>query len=312
MAIQTLSETMRIGVDVGGTKIEVIALDRSGKILFRQRRQTIRSYEGTLDVIRMLVGETEAHVGRPGTVGVGIPGTISPASGLVKNANSVWLNGKPFKADLEHLLQREVRVQNDANCLATSEATDGGGAGADVVFAAILGTGVGGGIHITGMTLSGANGIAGEWGHNPLPWPRPEELPGPPCYCGRNGCIETWVSGPGLEADYERTTATRVPARQIGGLAAEGNPIAQRCLDSYVDRLARSLAHIINILDPEAIVLGGGVSNIDLLYNRVPAAWGPYIFSNDVRTLLKRAVHGDSSGVRGAAWLWPLPSEAKA
>ena len=296
---------MRIGVDVGGTKLEVIAIDHDGREVLRRRMATPRgSYEGTLDAIRTLVLEAESEVG-PSTVGIGMPGTISPATGLVKNANSTWLNGQPFGRDLMRVLDRELRLANDANCLALSEATDGAAAGASPVFAVILGTGVGGGLAVHGQIVVGVNAIAGEWGHNPVPWPTAGEWPGPPCYCGRTGCIETLLSGPGFEADHAEQLGIRLRGVEIVAAAEAGDAAAAATLARYEERLARSLAAIINVLDPEVIVLGGGLSNIDRFYLSVPRLWESFVFSDRVDTRLVRAQHGDSSGVRGAAWLWP-------
>ena len=296
---------MRIGVDVGGTKLEVIAIDHDGREVLRRRMATPRgSYEGTLGAIRTLVLEAESEVG-PSTVGIGMPGTISPATGLVKNANSTWLNGQPFGRDLMRVLDRELRLANDANCLALSEATDGAAAGASPVFAVILGTGVGGGLAVHGQIVVGVNAIAGEWGHNPVPWPTAGEWPGPPCYCGRTGCIETLLSGPGFEADHAEQLGIRLRGVEIVAAAEAGDAAAAATLARYEERLARSLAAIINVLDPEVIVLGGGLSNIDRFYLSVPRLWEPFVFSDRVDTRLVRAQHGDSSGVRGAAWLWP-------
>jgi len=296
---------VRIGVDVGGTKLEVIAIDHDGREVLRRRMATPRgSYEGTLDAIRTLVLEAESEVG-PSTVGIGMPGTISPATGLVKNANSTWLNGQPFGRDLMRVLDRELRLANDANCLALSEATDGAAAGASPVFAVILGTGVGGGLAVHGQIVVGVNAIAGEWGHNPVPWPTAGEWPGPPCYCGRTGCIETLLSGPGFEADHAEQLGIRLRGVEIVAAAEAGDAAAAATLARYEERLARSLAAIINVLDPEVIVLGGGLSNIDRFYLSVPRLWEPFVFSDRVDTRLVRAQHGDSSGVRGAAWLWP-------
>jgi fructokinase len=288
---------VRIGIDLGGTKTEILVLDEnSGAELYRRRVPTERTYDGVLQGIRDLVLSAENQLGKGGTVGVGIPGTVSKDTGLIKNANSTWIIGKPLDRDLSELLEREVRLENDANCFAISEARDGAGAGADGVFGAILGTGAGAGIVVNGKCLAGVNGIAGEWGHNPLPWPGPDELPGRVCYCGKSGCIETWVSGTGFEADYFERTGQRKSAKEIASLSD--------ALARYVDRLARSLAHVINILDPDVIVLGGGMGNVAALYEEVPRVWGRYVFSDSVRTKLKPPVHGDSSGVRGAAWLW--------
>ncbi|MCP4697615.1 MAG: fructokinase [Gammaproteobacteria bacterium] len=297
---------MRIGVDLGGTKIEIIALDSQGKALLRKRVPAPHGeYAATLQTIAGLVREAEQSIGKQGSVGIAIPGTISPASGLVKNANSVWIIGEALDRDLSELLQRPVKLSNDANCFVLSEAVDGAGAGAEIVFGVIIGTGTGGGIVIRQQVLTGPNAIAGEWGHNPLPWPRADELPGPPCYCGKQGCIETWLSGPGMSLDYQRASGRTLKPPQIAALAETGDAPARECLARYVERLARGLASIINVLDPDVIVLGGGMSNISRLYAQVPANWTRYVFSDQVNTRLVRAVHGDSSGVRGAAWLWP-------
>ena len=293
---------MRIGVDLGGTKIEALALDPKGREVFRKRVLTPRGdYAATLDAVAALVKE----IG-PGTVGVGIPGALSRVTGLVKNANSTWLIGRPLKQDLERALGREVRLDNDANCFALSEAIDGAGQGAPVVFGVILGTGVGAGIVVERKVLVGRNAIAGEWGHNPLPLPVAADLPLPACYCGRAGCIETYLSGPGLERDHEQLTQEKVTARDI--VARDGE-----ALDRYIQRLARALAGVINLLDPDVIVLGGGMSNVERLYTEVPRRWARYVFSDHVATRLVRNAHGDSSGVRGAAWLWdePLGEEKK-
>ena len=296
---------MRIGIDLGGTKIEAIALDDDGGTLLRQRIASPREdYDATLEAVVSLVRKIEKDLADVGTIGVGIPGTISPASGLVKNANSTWLIGRPLAEDLTTRLGRPIRFANDANCFAVSEATDGAGAGAAVVFGVIVGTGTGGGIVVRGQLTAGPNGIAGEWGHNPLPWPGPDEWPGPPCYCGRRGCIETFLSGPGLARDYREPGAGNVSALDIAARAEKGEPQALACLDRYEDRMARALASVINVLDPDVIVLGGGLSNVDRLYQAVPRRWGPFVFSDRVDTRLVRAAHGDSSGVRGAAWLW--------
>jgi fructokinase len=297
---------IRLGVDLGGTKIEIIAIDETGRDLLRMRADTPRGdYYATLNGIAELVQRAEDMLGARGTVGIGIPGIESPVTGLVKNANSTWLIGRPLSADLERALARPVRLANDANCFAMSEAADGAGAGAHAVFGVILGTGVGGGIVIAGRPLTGANAIAGEWGHNPLPWPEDDERPGPACYCGRSGCIEQFLSGPGLAADFARATGeTRTPER-IAAASAEGHQEAGRTLARYENRLGRALASIINVLDPDVIVLGGGLSNIDRLYENVPALWDEWVFSDRVSTKLMKNRHGDSSGVRGAAWLWP-------
>jgi fructokinase len=296
--------TLRIGIDLGGTKIEAIALGADGAERFRRRVDTPRGdYDGTLRAIVDLVSAAEAEAGERGTVGIGMPGAISPATGLVKNANSTWLIGHPLDRDLERALARPVRLANDANCFALSEASDGAGAGAGVVFGVILGTGVGGGIVVDGRALAGANAIAGEWGHNLLPWPEPGEWPGPPCYCGRHGCIETFLCGRGLEAAYG---AGAPAARAIAAAAAAGDSRAAAAVDIYARRLAKALAGVINLLDPDVVVLGGGISNVESLYARVPELWSEWIFSDRVDTRLARARHGDASGVRGAAWLWPL------
>jgi fructokinase len=297
---------MRIGIDVGGTKIEGIALDADSRVLLRRRIAAPRDdYQQTLTAVAALVRDIERETGSTGTVGVGIPGAISPATGLVKNANSTWLNGRPLADDLPRVLGRPMRFANDANCFALSEATDGAAAGAAVVFGVIIGTGTGGGIVVNGRVLIGPNAIAGEWGHNPLPAPRPStECPGPACYCGRSGCIEQFLSGPALSRDYEASGGAALSATDIAARAAAGETLATAALARYEERLARALGSIINVIDPDVIVLGGGLSNIDRLYPSVPAQWAPYVFSDDVRTRLVRAVHGDSSGVRGAAWLW--------
>ena len=293
---------LRIGIDLGGTKTEAIALDRAtGAELLRRRVATERgSYDGTIRVIRELVEGIEGELGRGGTVGIGIPGTISPRTGLVKNANSTWLIGKPFDRDLVAALGRPVRLANDADCFTLSEATDGAAAGADTVFGVILGTGVGGGLVVRGQLVRGPNAIAGEWGHNPLPWPGRDELPGHYCYCGKAGCIETFLSGPALERDF----GGKVAAAEVVRLAEEGDDKAEGVLSRYEDRLARALASVINIFDPHVIVLGGGLGNVRRLYREVPRLWGEYVFSDAVDTKLVPPKHGDSSGVRGAAWLW--------
>ncbi len=296
---------MRIGIDLGGTKIEALALDEHGFGVARRRLPTPRDdYAGTLDALARVVAELEEEAGTTGTLGIGMPGAISPATGLVKNANSTWLNGRSFRQDLEARLGRPVRLLNDANCLALSEATDGAAAGAAVVFGVILGTGVGGGIVVGGRPVLGANAIAGEWGHNPLPWPGDDERPGPPCYCGRSGCIETFLSGPGLAADHQRATGLALRAEDVVARALEGEPVAGASLARYEDRLARSLAGVINLLDPDVIVLGGGLSRVERLYTSVPEIWGRYVFSDRVETRLVPPRHGDASGVRGAARLW--------
>ena len=304
--------TPAIGVDLGGTKIEAVVLDADGRSRWRQRLATpAGDYRATLLTIRDLVRRAEAELGLSGcSVGVGTPGTAT-AEGLMKNANSTCLNGRPLQHDLAELLERPVRLANDANCLALSEATDGAAAGAEVVFAVILGTGVGAGVVVHGRQLSGPNGLAGEWGHNPLPWAEPAELPGASCYCGKQSCIETWVSGPGMARDHAAHTGESLTAQQIGARAAQGDAGCEASLQRYESRLARSLAHVINLLDPQVIVLGGGLSHLDRLLVNVPRRWGDYVFSgglkDPVRTQLRRSLHGDSSGVRGAAWLWRAP-----
>jgi fructokinase len=291
---------LRIGVDLGGTKIEALALDQAGREVFRKRVATPRGdYDATISAVQSLVEEIDSSSGAKGSVGIGIPGALSRATGLVKNANSTWLIGRSLKEDLERALKREIRLENDANCFALSEAVDGAGKGARVVFGVILGTGVGGGIVVDGRVLTGQNAIAGEWGHNPLPLPTDADLPLPPCYCGRFGCIETYLSGPGLARDHQQLTGNRLTAEEVVALQGES-------LKRYEERLARALATVINLLDPEVIVLGGGMSNVEQLYVEVPRLWGRYVFSDRVTTRLERHAHGDSSGVRGAAWLWDV------
>ncbi|MBI2088958.1 MAG: ROK family protein [Deltaproteobacteria bacterium] len=303
---------MRIGIDLGGTKIEAIALGEDGRVLARRRVPTpTGDYERTLRAIVELVDGIEGELKARGSVGIGIPGMISPATGLVKNANSTVLIGHALDKDLRQALRREIRIANDANCFAISEAADGAGAGAEVVFGVIVGTGTGGGIVVRGEVLTGPNAIAGEWGHNPLPWPRAEELPGPECYCGKHGCIETFLSGPGLARDYQNTSGKSREPPEIAKLASRGEETAEACLERYEDRMARGLAHVINILDPDVIVLGGGISNIERLYTNVPKLWGRYAFSDRVGTPLLPPRHGESSGVRGAAWLWPLGQQRR-
>jgi fructokinase len=297
----------RIGVDLGGTKIEGVALGPEGEELVRRRIPTPRDdYDGTLAAIAGLVESIEEDVGAPGAVGVGMPGAISRVSGTVKNANSFWLNGRPLAQDLSQVLPRPLRFANDANCFALSEAIDGAAAGHRVVFGVILGTGVGGGLAIDGRAWDGLNGVAGEWGHNPLPWPDDDERPGPPCYCGKTGCLETFLSGPGLARDHARVTGERASAVEIAERAAEGDARAEATLARYEDRLARGLASVIDVVDPEAIVLGGGLSQIGRLYEQVPGLLPRYVFSDTVTTPVLAPRHGDSSGVRGAARLWSL------
>jgi len=292
---------LRIGIDLGGSKIELLALDARGDERYRKRVPTPRGdYGATVKTVTALVGECEEALGAQGTIGIGIPGALSLATGRIKNANSTCLIGRPFKQDLEAALGREIRMANDANCFALSEATDGAGRGARVVFGAILGTGVGGGIVVDGHVLTGPNAIAGEWGHNPLPLPRGDDLPLPECYCGRKACIESYLSGPALARD----AGVGLDAPQIAAQAAQGDGRCEAALARYEERLARALASVMNVLDPDVIVLGGGLSNMDRLYANVPRLWMPYVFSDLVSTRLVRHVHGDSSGVRGAAWLW--------
>ena len=300
---------MRIGIDLGGTKIEGIVLDDAGGERARLRVATPQGdYAGTIRAVADLVRRLEAQVGTPCRIGVGHPGALSPATGLIKNANSTALNGRPLDRDLREALQRDaIRLANDANCFAVSEAADGAGRGAPVVFGVILGTGVGGGVVVDGQPLQGAQAIAGEWGHNALPLPRYDERPGPACYCGRHGCIETWLSGPALAAQFHGRTGRDLRATGIADAAATGDRDAAATMELYCDRLARALAGVINLLDPHVIVLGGGLSNIDMLYRRVPELWRAYVFSepDHIATRLLPPRHGDSSGVRGAAWLWP-------
>lgn len=328
-----MAPTLRFGIDLGGSKIELIALDAAGHEILRRRVPTPQNdYPATLAAVAALVHQAEVELGQSGSIGIGSPGAISPASGRMKNCNSTCLNGQPLKEDLERALNREVRLANDANCLALSEATDGAAAGAESVFGVILGTGVGGGVVVRGHVLGGANAIAGEWGHSPLPyfqfahaqadrastgfhpatgeallhpWPSPRELDAAPaCYCGKRGCIETWLSGPALAADHVRYGGEDLPAQEIAQLAMAGYGPCSTTLARYEERLARALATVINLLDPDVIVLGGGLSNIARLYDTVPRLWPRYVFSDRVDTRLVAPQHGDSSGVRGAAWLW--------
>jgi fructokinase len=297
---------IRIGIDLGGTKIEALAIDRAGKELGRYRVDTPRDdYQGTIDAMVGLVRRLEAETGQTGTVGAGIPGTLSGMTGLVKNANSTWLNGRPLDKDLSAAMGREVRVANDANCLAVSEATDGAAAGKGVVFGVILGTGCGGGVALHGHVHAGRNGVGGEWGHNPLPWERPEEYPGPLCYCGKQGCMEMWVSGTGVALDHKTVTGKQKTTREIMAEFEAGDADAAATVERFEDRLARGLAHVINVLDPDVIVVGGGLSRFEHLYHEVPKRLASYVFGGEADTPTVQAVHGDSSGVRGAAWLWP-------
>jgi len=296
---------MRFGIDLRGSKVELVALDPRGAECWRERVATPQGdYAATLDAIAGLVERAEAALGTTGTVGIGTPGALSPSSGLLRNSNSVCLNGRPLREDLAARLNRPVRLANDANCFALSEATDGAGVGAAVVFGVILGTGCGGGVVVHGRILDGINAIAGEWGHNPLPWPNADEIDGPACYCGKRGCLETWLSGPGLAADHRRHAGAALDAVEIVRRAGQCDSACRASLDRHVDRLARGLAQIINVLDPEVIVLGGGLSKLPHLYDEVPKRWGDYVFSDSVRTRLLPPRFGDASGVRGAAWLW--------
>ena len=300
-----MEPAVRIGIDLGGTKIEVVAIDRAGRAVARQRFTSPRGdYAATLEAIRDTVAWAEDAAGGPGRVGIGTPGALSRITGCLKNSNSTWLNGQPILQDVERVLGRPVRIANDADCFALSESVDGAGAGAEVVFGVIIGTGTGAGVVVRGRLLSGPNGIAGEWGHNPLPWPTDAERPGPACYCGKHGCIETFLSGPGMSLDHARASGQTLTAQEIVSRAAKGDEGCAQTLDRYAERMAKSLAHVINILDPDVIVLGGGMSNIAMLYDEVPRRWGRYVFSDAVATPLVRNRHGDASGVRGAAWLW--------
>jgi len=305
---------VRIGIDLGGTKIEVIALSEEGHELFRKRVDTPRNdYQRTLKAIEGLIHDAEQHTGHRGSIGLGIPGTLSPFTGKVKNANSVWLNGQKLDEDLALLLGREVRIANDANCLAVSEATDGAGEGKKTVFAVIIGTGCGSGIALHGEAHAGGNGIAGEWGHNPLPWQDEDEIrfqQEVPCYCGKAGCIESFVSGTGFAEDYFRLSGTRLKGSEIMALVEQDDPVAELALGRYERRLAKALAGIINVLDPDTIVLGGGMSNVDRLYKTLPLLIRQWVFGGECETPILKAKHGDSSGVRGAAWLWPAERNA--
>ncbi len=297
---------MRIGIDLGGTKIEALAIDEQGGELARYRVDTPRDdYDATIQSMVGLVHRLERETGQSGSVGAGIPGSLSRLTGLVKNSNSIWLNGRPLDKDLSAALGREVRVANDANCLAVSEATDGAAAGQDVVYGLILGTGCGGGVAIGGRVHAGPNGVGGEWGHNPLPWAKPEEYPGPLCYCGKRGCLEMWVSGTGIALDHKNVTGRVQTAREIVEEFASGNREAAATMERFEDRLARGLAHVINMLDPDVVVVGGGVSKVQHIYQELPKRLSKYVFGGEVSTPIFPAKYGDSSGVRGAAWLWP-------
>jgi len=300
---------IRIGVDFGGAKIEAAALDQEGRFLSRIRAANPGSYGPALETVRTLVEEAQRQSGaRTATVGIAMPGSISPLTGRVRNANSTWLNDRPFDVDLERVLGRPVRLANDANCFALSEATDGAAQGARVVFGAILGSGCGGGVVVDGRAVAGANGVAGEWGHSPLPWASPGEADVSPCWCGRTGCLETWLSGTGFETHFAASNSGWRPAKEIAQAARSGEPSARAALDAYVDRLGRALAVVCDILDPDVIVCGGGMSNIGEIYAEVPAVIARWVFSDCFVTPVRPALHGDSSGVRGAAWLWPADS----
>jgi fructokinase len=304
---------IRIGIDVGGTKIEAIALDLKGKELFRTRIPTPRgNYPATVQNIIKMVDEIERRIGKNASIGLGTPGVISPATGLMKNSSATWLNGKAFDQDLEQSLKRRVRMHNNANCLAVSESIDGAAAGFPVVFAVILGAGVGAGIALNQTAILGANAIAGEFGHNSLPWPSQNELDATDCYCGKKNCIETWLSGPGFARDHEINTGQKISAFEIHNRLTQKDPDAIRSLGRYEDRLARSLASVINILDPDVIVLGGGMSNIDRIYRNLPALIAKWSFSDRIDTVIRPAQHGDNSGVRGAAYLWKPDEVAEA
>ena len=294
---------MRCGLDLGGTKIEAIILDDAGEIIWRQRQPTPSAdYAEILDTLSTIVARADAEAGCQLSVGIGMPGSISPLTGRVRNSNTLCLNDQPIHQDLQQRLNRGVRVANDANCFALSEAVDGAGQGANSVFGVILGTGCGGGFVFNQKLQNGANGIGGEWGHNPLASPTADELPGPDCYCGRRGCNEVWISGSGFARDHLAVTGENLTAEAI---MAAGTPQAEASFERLCDRIARALGAVINIVDPEAIVLGGGLSNIEAIYQRVPELWGAYIFSDVIETKLLPNKHGDASGVRGAAWLWP-------
>ncbi len=295
---------MRFGLDLGGTKMEAVLLNKAGEIVWRQRRPTpSENYEAIIETIAELVGEADRESTQEISIGIGMPGSLSPKTGLVRNSNTQCLNGRPIQQDLESKLARQVRLANDANCFALSEATDGAGAGAQSVFGVIIGTGCGGGLVFNGELQNGANSIGGEWGHNPLAAPRAEELPGPPCYCGRHGCNEVWISGSGFARDHEAIAGEKLTAEQI---IASDSAAAKASFERLYDRIARALGAVINVVDPDVIVLGGGLSNVDALYTHIPEIWDGYIFSDVIETRLVKNKHGDSSGVRGAAWLWPL------
>jgi len=303
--MKSTHQTMLIGIDWGGTKIEGIALTQEGKELLRLREDTPRhDYDGCLRVIADLVKRLENETGSRGSIGIGIPGSLEPKSRLGKGASSTWLLGKPVESDLRSLLGRELRVENDADCLAASEAVDGAGAGYPVVFAVILGSGAGAGIAINGRAHHGPNNSGGEWGHNPLPYPDTSEIPGAPCYCGKYGCMETWVSGRAFQAEYARHSGIELPAKEIIVRMRVGDHLARLIWQRYVDRVARGLSIVVNTLDPDIFVMGGGMSNVDELFTELPTQLARYTFSPVFETPIRKAIHGDSSGVRGAAWLW--------
>lgn len=303
-SLTSKSSSIRIGVDFGGTKIEAAALDEGGNFLARVRTPNPGSYEASLRAVRELVDQVERQVGRPGTIGIGTPGSISPRSGTMRNANSVWLNGRDFRSDLVAALGREIRMANDANCLALSEVVDGAASGSRVAFAVILGTGCGGGLVVNGQVIDGAHGIGGEWGHIPLPWPKAEEIDAPECWCGQRSCMETWVSGSGLQRDFTKLTGRILDGESIVRAAREGDAHAALTFGRYIDRLGRGLAVICNIVDPDSIVLGGGLSNVSELYEQLPSIVRAHVFSDTWDARIVPAKWGDSSGVRGAAWLW--------
>ncbi|MDD8057577.1 MULTISPECIES: fructokinase [Shewanella] len=295
---------MRMGVDLGGTKIEIVALAEDGAEIFRKRIPTPKNYPGTVEAIVSLVTDAETATKQTGSVGVGIPGVVSPFTGLVKNSNSTWINGHPLDKDLSDVLHREVRVANDANCFAVSEAVDGAAAGKRVVFGGIIGTGCGAGVSINGAVHAGGNGIGGEWGHNPLPWMTPDEFNSTTCFCGNRDCIETFISGTGFVRDFRAAGGDATSGIQIAEMMQQGDPLATAAFERYIDRLARSLAHVINMMDPDMIVLGGGVSNIDAIYTELPKVLPKYVVGRECETQVVKNKFGASSGVRGAAWLW--------
>lgn len=307
-----MGQTLRIGIDLGGTKIAAIALDGDGTTMASRRMATPKGdYSATIEAIADLIDSLERQVGRQGTIGVGIPGSLSPATGRVRNANSTWLNDRPFDRDLATHLERRIRMENDANCFALSESYDGSAAGATSVFGVILGTGCGGGIVIDGKLLSGPLRVSGEWGHNPLPWPQDDEHPGPTCWCGRRGCMETWVSGPALTADHEKRASERLTVQEIAAAAGRGEEAARLSLEAHAGRLARGLAGVVNVIDPEVIVLGGGLSALAHLYETLPGLMAPYLFSDFTSVTIRPPHFGDASGVRGAAWLWGGPGSTE-